>query len=185
MRRTDEEFKVEVFRRSDSYRSRRNRVRRILLTCLPILLCCGLWIRWSLNAQKSTDTASAMGIEYSMAVCEDEKAGAEYGCILDVPPEILGIEVIPAPEEAGERKSFTESEQLGRICAAIQDIIDDPDTVVGHDEIGECEGTAYSIIIRGETEMWEYTLLQDALLTESGWLVNASRCQALQALICD
>lgn len=77
MRRTDEEFKAEVFRRCEAFRSRKKaRVKKAALLCLPVLLCGGLWIMVSSGIMEEAATQTACDNAASVE-CAEMPAAAE------------------------------------------------------------------------------------------------------------
>ena len=202
MRRTDEEFKAEVFRRSEDYRvSRRNRRKKIALACLPVLICCGGFFALvtggfgGFGASGETEAVYQNAAITSDACMEapaaaEEEAGIEpaegelessSGSSSD--PAVLSIEVTSQPEMEEYARTFTDPEKINAIMDALQAFYDDPGTTIGGSEVGECEGMGYRITVTEENVIQEYTLFNNALSDDGIWYVNPACYQALEKLI--
>ena len=207
MRRTDEEFKAEVFRRSEDFRVRRRKRRqRIALACLPVLICCAGFMAVAAGGFGGFG-ASSESAAYSMEMmdnCAAAPAAAEEAketpeCDLAAPQEaaemegnlsgagsttaVLKIEVTSQPEMEEYARTFTDAAQTGEILEAIQAFYDDPHTLLVDAESGSCEGMGYRIIVTEEARSREYVLFDDTLCCEDGWLMNPECYRALEKLI--
>ena len=78
---------------------------------------------------------------------------------------------------------FTVPEKTGAIMDAVQAFFDAPDTVIGSDDLGFCEGMAYRIVVREETNTREYLLFNEALNADGLWYVNPECCRDLERLL--
>lgn len=203
MRRTDIEFKAEVLRRAEQYRAeRRKRTKRTLLVCLPLLLCCGALLAvFSMGYGGSTKGVaydSAMSVECmdAPAAPAPESVEEESASQADSPMEpaegkkdqssdakVLSITVTTHSESAELVRLFTSESEMQAILDAINRFPNDPQTVIGGDEVGDSEGMAYVIAVITETEDREYVLFHDALLIDGIWYVNAGCYQNLEELI--
>lgn len=202
MRRTDEAFKAEVFRRCEEYRIRRRKRRKIaVVLCMPLLLCGGLMMMLaSMGFGGSTDTADAAysmnGAVNNKEYIEDPAAAAqepalEEGYVTDGSSAsdcvavVLSIEIISQPELEEYTRIFTEPEKMYAIMDAIQAFYDDPDTVPGGSEVGDCEGMTFRIIVTEESITREYILFNNALTIDGdeSWLINPGAYQTLLELI--
>lgn len=179
MRRTDEEFKAEVLRRSDAFRrDRKKRMRGIGLACVPLVLCgaiCIAALPGVLNSKRSATEicygASPQAIEGAV----EEKC---CDCAKGVTVE---IKITTAPD--GAAWSITDPADLLAVLEGIQAFYDDAETVPGGPDVGQAEGMSYTLIVTEGDERREYTLFNGALLTEQGWLVNEGCYHTLEALL--
>ena len=201
MRRTDEEFKAEVFRRSENFKARRRkRGRRIVLACLPVLLCCTALLALSGGFGKSAESTAntAMAEDAAQSVeCMDAPAAAMEEADQELgngkwenfsdgtgSAGVVSVEVISQPESEDYARVFTDPVKTAAIVDAIRAFCEDPDTVIGGSETGDCEGMSYRIIVTDETAVQEYVLFNQALLdTEGIWYVNPGCYRVLEELI--
>lgn len=203
MRRTDVEFKAEVLRRAEQYRAERKKhEKRTLLVCLPLLLCCGA----VLAVLSMGYGGSTKGVAYDSAMsaeCMDapaapapESVEEESASQADSPMEpaegkkdqsndakVLSITVTTHSESEAYVRLFTSEDKISAILETIDRFLNDPQTVIGGDEVGDSEGMAYVITIITETEDREYVLFHDALVIDGIWYVNAGCYQTLEELI--
>ena len=194
MRRTDEEFKAEVYRRSEAWRIRRSKRRKMIAAlCLPILLCGAAWMM--LMSQASGGASDSANMEADMAVSEEcmeapaaaapEEAVREEsitdgsGCTA----VILSVEVRSQPEAKEYDRHFTDPDTMYAIADAIQEFCDDGNTIISADEPGDSEGMAYRILITEERIVREYYLFNDALNAGDTWYINADRYRQLVQMI--
>lgn len=200
MRRTDEDFKAEVFRRCEVWRERRRKQRRMVITvCLPVLLCsAALMMVFSGGFGGS---ATEMGFDNAMSVeCKEAPAAdVPAAAIEDVAPEegsrlgdpsgcsgvVVSIEITSQPEQEEYSRVFTDTEKIYAIIDAIQAFYDDPQTTPGGSEIGECEGIVFRIVLKEEAATRTYTLFNNALSADGDeeWLVNPVCYKTLESLI--
>ena len=203
MRRTDVEFKAEVLRRAEQYRvERKKRAKRMLLVCLPLLLCCGgVRAVFSLGFGGSTkgvayDNAMSVECMDAPAAPAPESVEEESASQADRPMEpaegektqsnenqVLSITVTTHSESAEHGKLIAAESEIQAILDAINAFPKDPETVIGDDSIGDSEGMAYVIGVITETGDREYVLFNDALLIDGTWYVNAGCYQTLEKLI--
>lgn len=79
MRRTDEEFKAEVLRRSEEFKKRRKkRAKAVLFGCMPVVLCCTALLALSHGFGGSTEAANQMAFDAAQSVeCAESPAAAD------------------------------------------------------------------------------------------------------------
>ena len=208
MRRTDEEFKAEVFRRSEAFRTRQKRRRKkVTAVCLPVLLCSTalLWVFFSGAGAGSTASADCAAPE-EFAAYQNESAfegeNPKDAAVEEPEPsmesqvtsgtgtaEAAVIEVITQATSSEYGRTFTAPEKTGGILEAIQAFYDDPETFCRDSEIGEDDGTGSRITVTQGTETAVFYLRGDALvmLDSDGTclmcLVNENAARVLEALI--
>lgn len=210
MRRTDEDFKAEVFRRCEAYRARKRKHRRMVMAiCLPLLMCsAALMMAISGGFGGSTkeigadnamsmecmDAPAAVEVEPEAPAAEAPAAEMDQsisgssdglGDNSDCNAVVLSITVTSQPEAVEYSRTFTDPEKIYAIMDAIQAFYDDPQTVPGGSEIGECEGMGFKIVVTEETITREYILFNNAITAdgEGEWLVNPECCNTLEKLI--
>lgn len=177
MRRTDEEFKQEVWRRSERYnKARKKRLHVMAMSCVPMVLCGVIFaagLSGSFRGKDSTETA----IEAPRSA-----EGAADECCDCAQSVILEIEITTAP--GGEVWNIEDPDEMQAVLDGIQAFYDDPQTVRGDSDVGQAEGMSYTLTVTENGKSCEYTLFHDSLLVEDGWLVNEACYRTLEALIC-
>ena len=97
MRRTDQEFKEEILRRSAAFTARRKKnTKRAMMLCLPLLLCCG-----GVLAAFSAGIGSAKGTESFSVSAMADMAEPEVA-----PMEAAPMAPQPMPEDFAIRYSW-------------------------------------------------------------------------------
>ena len=209
MRRTEQEFKDEVLRRSRAYQQAQARKRKTLLgTGLCVCLCFVALAVFAPMGGASADSAAgnkaAIRTEMSMAQSpefaldaaapmEKEPAapepeeepvlgvtsGAAENFSVSRRYDVVAIEVKTNPEDEAQYRFFTDVEKVAAIIIAIERFYPADET---QQEPEPMEGTAYEIMITHEDKTERYTLFGDGLCADSGgWIrLDANAARKLE-----
>lgn len=195
MRRTDNEFKAEVFRRSREYRARQKKILKKTLAMVPCVTVCLLGAFLLLVPMGGSDTASA-----EMAVLDHEEmnqvyqpeespAAAEPNYSTSVTGDvgvIPSIRVYSQPESEQYDREFTDPKQIKAIMDAISEFYNSDAPEEMPEGFGDCNGMRYVILVTDENGIHSFTLFNNGLYSEEeqGWVgVDKAAFDALEELI--
>lgn len=203
MRRTEQEFKAEILRRSSAYRQRREKhLKNTLLSfgCIAILIFGFQFLPSGFGGSSAETADAAFGITganqqapESMEEMKAPQEPVESGNVSGQTPadswlyssetstECIVVCTQPDLEEC--ERIFTDPDQIAAIESAISVFRDHGE--LPEDNPGNAEGMAYVITVINSSGEWRYTLFNNALYSsgDDRWYSSSECYEVLKKLI--